>query len=103
MKLSSLSIRNKLLIFAAALVLVPGVFFGLIAEKSGRDSLQSVIGHQLAREAGHTADRLAAALRTERETLGNFARQDLMREIRVADIDKRISQALTTGLIYEST
>jgi two-component system sensor histidine kinase HydH len=95
-RLSSLSLRNKLLIFAAALVLVPGVLFGLIAEKSGRDSLQSVIGRQLAREAGHTADRLAAALRTERETLGNFARQDLMREIRVADIDKRISQALTT-------
>jgi two-component system sensor histidine kinase HydH len=94
--LRSFSLRNKLLIFAAALVVVPGVLFGLIAEKSGRDSLQSAIGRQLAREAGHTADQLAATLRTERETLGNFARQDLMREIRVADIDKRISQALTT-------
>ena len=90
------SIRTRLLLFATALVVVPGVLLVLIAERSGRDSLQRVIGRELAREAGHTADRLAAVLRTERETLANFASQDLMREVRVADIDKRVSMALTT-------
>ena len=75
---------------------MPGVLLVGIAELSGRESLQRVIGRQLAREAGHTADRFAAVLRTERETLGNFARQDLMREVRVADIDKRVSLALAT-------
>jgi signal transduction histidine kinase len=91
-----LSLRNKLLLFAAALVLVPGLILVLIAERSGRESLERVIGHQLAREAGHTAERLSARLRSERETLANFARQDLMREVRVADIDKRVSMALAT-------
>jgi Tfp pilus assembly protein PilN len=82
--------------FAAALVLVPGVLLVWIAERSGRESLQRVIGRQLAREAGHTADRLASVIRVERETLASFARQDLMREVRVADIDKRVSMALET-------
>jgi signal transduction histidine kinase len=90
------SLRNKLLLFAAALVLVPGVVLAVIAVRSGSDSLQRVIGLQLAREAGHTADRLSSVLRTERQTLANFARQDLMREVRVADIDKRVSMALRT-------
>ena len=91
-----MSLRNKLFFFAAALVLVPGVLLALIAERSGRESLEQVIGRQLAREAGHTADRLSAVLRTERETLASFARQDLMREVRVADVDKRVSMALRT-------
>jgi len=94
--LRPLSLRNKLLLFAAALVLVPGVLLTWIAERRGRASLQQVIGGQLAREAGHTADRLSALLDAERETLANFAQQDLMREVRVADIDKRISMALAT-------
>ncbi len=68
----------------------------LIAERSSRESLEGVIGRQLAREAGHTAHQLSAVLQTVRETLRSFARQDLMREIRVADIDKRVSMALTT-------
>jgi hypothetical protein len=90
------SLRIKLLLFAASLVLVPGVLFGFIALQSGRSSLETVIGRQLAREAGHTADRLTALLGTERQALRSFARQDLMREIQVADIDKRISSALAT-------
>jgi signal transduction histidine kinase len=82
--------------FTALLVLVPGVVIGVIAERSGRDSLQQLIGGQLAREAEHTADRISSLLRAERDTLRSFARQDVMREIRVGDIDKRISRALAT-------
>jgi len=93
---STLSLRMKLLLFAAALVIVPGTLFGVIVQQSSHASLESMIGHQLAREAGHTGDRLTAVLSTEREILRSFAQQDLMREIRVADIDKRVSLALTT-------
>ena len=50
--LPSLSLRNKLLLFAGALVLVPGFLLALIAERSGRDSLEQIIGRQLARDAG---------------------------------------------------
>jgi len=94
--LSSLALRHKLSLFAAALVLVPGIVLVVIAERSARESLQRVIGQQLAREARNTAEQLSAVLRSERETLDNFARQDLMREVRVGDIDKRVSAALTT-------
>jgi signal transduction histidine kinase len=84
------------MVFTAVLVLVPGVVIGLVAERSGRDSLKQVIGGQLAREAEHTAGRISSLLRAERDTLRSFARQDVMREIRVGDIDKRISRALAT-------
>lgn len=96
MNLPPLTLRNKLLAFAALLVLIPGVLIGILAERSARDTLQQVIGNQLAREAHHTADRLSSVLRSERDTLRSFARQDFMREIRVGDIDKRVSQSLVT-------
>lgn len=96
MTLPPLSLRGKLFAFAALLILVPGVLLGLLAERSARDSLQTVIGHQLDREAIYTADRLSTFFRSERSTVESFARQDLMREIRVGDIDKRVSQALAT-------
>lgn len=62
--------------------------------RSEQAALQNLIGRHLAREAEQTADRLAAVFGSEREALRNFARQDLMREIRVDDIDKRVSAAL---------
>ncbi len=91
-----LSLRNKLLAFAAGLVLLPGLALGAIALGGAGASLERAIGRQLAREAGHTAERLAAVIRREQETLASFARQDLMREVRVGDIDKRVSAALAT-------
>jgi two-component system sensor histidine kinase HydH len=94
--LASLSLRGKLLLFAAGLILIPGFIFGLMAQQSGSASLQRVIGRQLAREARHTADRFATLLETERQALQNLSHQQVMREIRVADIDKRVSTALTT-------
>ncbi|MEZ4279457.1 MAG: sensor histidine kinase [Myxococcota bacterium] len=68
----------------------------MLAERNGRSSLLLVIGQQLAREARQTADRLSTLIRVERESLESFARQDVMREIRVSDLDKRIAQALST-------
>ena len=94
--LRSLSLRAKLVLLAALLVAGPGVVLTLIAERSARRSLVAVIERQLAREAGHTADRLTALLRAEREGVRSFARQDLMRDIRVADVDKRVALALAT-------
>jgi signal transduction histidine kinase len=92
----SSSLRRKLLLLAALLVVVPGLALTVLAERSARKSLEEVIGRQLAREAGHTADRLSALLRAESGTLRSFARQDLMRDIRVSDVDKRVALALAT-------
>ncbi len=96
MSLPATSLRHKLLIFSSLLVLIPGVILGVLSERNGRSSLLLVIGRQLAREARQTADRLSTLIRVETESLENFARQDVMREIRVSDLDKRIAQSLST-------
>lgn len=90
------SLRTKLLFFAAALVLVPGGIYGAITLSSSRAALVQVIGQQLIEEARSCADRLAMNLRAERERLESFAVQDVMREIRIADLDKRISSFLVS-------
>jgi signal transduction histidine kinase len=90
------SLRNKLFAFAFALVVIPGALLGALATRTASAALESQAGRALAREAVHTAEQLAARLRSERQTLASFARQDLMRDLRVGDVDKRVSQALTT-------
>jgi signal transduction histidine kinase len=94
--LSRISLSKKLIGFAAVLVLVPGILLAVLAERSGRDTLEKVIGRELAREAAHLADRIEARVRAEREAVDRFARQDLMREILVSDLDKRIALSLMT-------
>jgi len=91
------SLRTKLLFFATALVLVPGGIYGAITLSSSRAALAQVIGRQLVEEARHSADRLASTFRSERERLASFAAQDVMREVRIADLDKRISSFLISA------
>src|SRR5207237_273462 len=50
----------------------------------------------LASEAQNAADRLATAIRSERDALVSAAHQDVMREIRIGDLDKRISSFLAS-------
>ncbi|TMA78967.1 MAG: sensor histidine kinase [Deltaproteobacteria bacterium] len=90
------SLRTKLLLFTAAVVIVPGATFGAIAVSSARATLSRAVGRELAEEARDTAERLAATLGAGRATLDSFARQDVMREIRIGDLDKRISSALAS-------
>jgi two-component system, NtrC family, sensor histidine kinase HydH len=90
------SLRTKLLLFAAALVLVPGGIYGAITLSESRSALAQVVGRELVEEARNSADRLATVLRSERERLASFAAQDVMREIRINDLDKRISSFLTS-------
>ncbi len=91
------SLRTKLLIFATALILIPGAIYGAISLSSSRAALAQVIGRQLVEEARNGADRLTITLRSERERFASFAVQDVMREIRIADLDKRISSFLVSA------
>lgn len=91
------SLRTKLLLFATAIVLIPGGIYGAITLSSSRAALAQVVGRQLVEEARTCADRLATTLRSERERLESFALQDVMREIRIADLDKRISSFLASA------
>lgn len=95
--LSVFSIRAKLLFFAAALIVIPSGIYGAVALSNSRAALAHVIGRQLIEEARNSADRLATVLRSERERLASFAMQDVMREIRIADFDKRISSFLASA------
>lgn len=90
------SLRTKLLLFAAALVLVPGGIYGAITLSSSRAALAQVVGRQLVEEARGGADRLATTLRARSEGLASFVAQDVMREIRIHDLDKRISSFLAS-------
>ena len=89
-----LTLRNKLLGFAFALVVLPGALLGWLAVRNASAALETQVGRALAREASHTADHLGSVLLAERQTLEAFARQDLMRDVRVGDVDKRVSMAL---------
>jgi two-component system sensor histidine kinase HydH len=90
-----LSLRNKLLLFAVATVVLPGVLLGSLATRNASTALEAQVGRSLAREASQTADHLSAVLEAERQTLEAFAHQDLMRDVRVDDVDKRVSMALS--------
>ncbi len=90
------SIRTKLLVFVASILLVPGAIGGAIAISSSRAALARLVGRQLTGETRNAADRLATVLRSHRENLASYARQDVMREIRIGDLDKRISSFLTS-------
>ncbi|MGH8443304.1 MAG: cache domain-containing protein, partial [Nevskiaceae bacterium] len=88
------SLRAKLVLLAAGLVLVPAAVYGVISLSSSRAALTQVIGRQLVEEARSGADRLAGVLRSDHERLRGLAAQDVMREIRIADLDKRIAGLL---------
>lgn len=90
------SLRIKLLFFAAALVLIPGGIYGAITLSSSRAALAQAVARLLVEVAREVADRLAMTFRSERERLESFAAQDVMREIRIADFDKRISSFLAS-------
>ena len=92
--LQTFSLRTKFLVFATVLVLVPGAIYGTITVANSRSTVSRLVGRQLVAEARNGADRLASALRSEQAQLQSFASQDVMREIRVGDFDKRISSFL---------
>jgi signal transduction histidine kinase len=91
------SLRAKLVLLAAVLVLVPAAIHAAISLSSSRDALTQVIGRQLVGEVRSGASRLADVLRSDRERLRALAGQDVMREIRIADLDKRITGLLVSA------
>ncbi len=82
--------------FATLLVLAPGLLYGTLSVFSSRTSLAALVRRQFADAAQNAADRVSALLRAQRESLASFARQDVMREIRIGDLDKRISSFLAS-------
>lgn len=90
------SLRGKLLLFSFALVVVPGVVFGLIAYDSARRALQDAVGRMLAEVAHATAAEVNELLRRETWSVRTWAQQDLMREVATGDGEHRIARFLAS-------
>jgi len=89
-----LSIRNKLLVGSAVLVVLTALVFGLIAYRNARDALERSIGVAVAGAAYSTALDIQQELAEEMANVATWANLALMREILVEDVDKNISRFL---------
>jgi len=91
---TDLSLRTKLLLFALGLVTLPGVAFALFAFAGARAALEREVGIQLQQTAERGADAVSAALERAQSDARSWARQDVMRDLLVGDLDKRVSKFL---------
>jgi signal transduction histidine kinase len=98
-----LSLRTKLLLFALGLVTLPGVVFALVAFSGARAALEREVGIQLHETAERGADALAAALERAQSDARSWASQDVMRDLVVGDLDKRVSRFLRTARDNKAT
>lgn len=89
-----LSLRWKLVLLAFVLVIVPAGIFGVIASRDASRALEATVGHQLHMVAADVGGDVEAALVEQQGKLRAWARQDVMREIIVGDVDKRIATFL---------
>src|SRR5439155_1752009 len=88
------SLRAKLQIFSVVLVMVPGLLFAVISLVRARDALEHAVGDQLGEVAHGTLEELALDLSEERNNIRNWTHQDVMRDVMIGDLDKRVSRFL---------
>ncbi len=88
------SIRGKLLLYAAVILILPTLIYGLLVYRSARDVLEPTIREQLADEALRVESALREFLIGHAQHVRGWAHIDIMREIVVHDVDKTISQFL---------
>lgn len=88
--------RTKLLLFAFALVTLPGIAFAVVAFSGARSALEREVGIQLHQTAERGAEALATSLERARGDVRSWASQDVMRDLLVGDLDKRVSRFLHT-------
>lgn len=91
-----MSLRLRLLLFAIALVTLPGLIFAVVAFSGTRDALQREVGIQLQQTSERAADTLAGAIANGRRDARSWVIQDVMRDLVVGDLDKRVSRFLQT-------
>jgi len=88
------TLRTKLQLFAVALVLLPGLLVSLVAVLRARSALETAVGQQLGEVAHDMLDELSTAVVDERHTLRTWARQDVMHDLVIGDLDKRVTRFL---------
>jgi signal transduction histidine kinase len=88
------SLSAKFLVLSIALVVTPGLLFAVITFSSTRRSLEEAVGVQLAQAAEEGAGAFEAILERVTQDAAAWAGQDVMREILIEDVDKRVSKFL---------
>jgi signal transduction histidine kinase len=91
-----LSLRAKFLLFAIALIVVPGSVFAVVAFSGARAAIEREVGIQLHQIAEQGASAVGVAIDRARRDARSWASQDLMRDLVVGDLDKRVSRFLAT-------
>ncbi len=91
------SLYGKLVVLSAALVIVPGGFFALLAFDNSRRSLEEAIGIQLAQASQEGSDALSSMLDRIEDGVLSWSRQEVMRELLVDDVDKRVARFLVSS------
>lgn len=94
MRLTTLSVRTKLLLLSLVLIVLPGTLFAVLAARDATRALDRAVGRQLATVASDAAQDLADELREIQHEVRGLARQEVMREVIVGDVDKRVSRLL---------
>ena len=90
------SLRAKLVLFAALLVVVPGIVFAVMTIASARRALELAVGRQLAEVAHDSATEVAELIEREQREVQAWAQQDLMQELPAGDSDHRAARFLMT-------
>jgi signal transduction histidine kinase len=86
------SLRTRLVASSIVLVVVPGFLFAVLAFSSAESAIEKANGLQLAQVTGEAAEEFAAAIQGERANLRSWAKNEVMREILIGDVDKRIAR-----------
>jgi len=75
------------------LVIVPGLLFAVISLVRARDALEHAVGEQLGEVAHGTLEEVALDLSRSATTSGNWTHQDVMRDVMIGDLDKRVARS----------
>ncbi len=88
------TIRTKLLLYAAAVLVVPTIIYGLLTYTVARRALQPSLREELADDASTVKIATQELLAAHVQNVATWARLDFMREMVIHDIDKTISRFL---------
>ncbi len=88
------SIRTKLLLFAAAVLIVPTIVYGVLTYAVARRALEPSLREELADDASTVKIAVQELLSGHVQNVATWARLDLMREMVIGDLDKTISRFL---------
>lgn len=90
------SLRAKLLALSVLLVAVPGAVFAMLAFSAAHDALRGAAGRQLVEAARDHADNVADDIADLHNDLAGWARNEVMRDLLIGDVDKRVARLLRT-------